>query len=238
MINEKFFVRGVCSLIIIALVLCVYMVCFSSSEIQAVLSADTLKPYYKGNTSQKQVSLMINVYWGEDYIEGMLNVLDEYNTKATFFFGGMWVEKNPLLLKKIFDRGHEIANHGYFHKNGDRLDFDGNRTEIYACQQMIFNTIGVKTTLFAPPSGAFCKATLEAANSLGYKTVMWSKDTIDWRDSSSDLVFRRATVNLANGDLVLMHPTAHTLEALPRILKVYAEKDFKTVTVSVNIEAF
>ena len=53
---------------------------------------------------------------------------------------------------------------------------------------------GVKPTLFAPPSGSFSEITLEAAYDLGYKVIMWSKDTIDWRDKSSDLVgllFRR-----------------------------------------------
>ena len=94
---------------------------------------------------------------------------------------------------------------------------------------------GVKPTLFAPPSGSFSEITLEAAYDLGYKVIMWSKDTIDWRDKSSDLVFRRATQNLSNGDLVLMHPKEHTLKALPDILDYYNSVGFNAVSVSENL---
>ena len=64
---------------------------------------------------------------------------------------------------------------------------------------------------------------------------MWSKDTIDWRDKDADLVFKRATKDIKGGDFILMHPTAHTLEALPRILDYYKELGIKSVTVTENI---
>ena len=64
---------------------------------------------------------------------------------------------------------------------------------------------------------------------------MWSKDTIDWRDSDQKLIFNRATKNLENGDLVLMHPKEHTLLALPKIIDFYIESGFSVVTVSENI---
>ena len=94
---------------------------------------------------------------------------------------------------------------------------------------------GVTPTLFAPPSGSFSDLTLEAAYDLNYKVVMWSKDTIDWRDSQTDIIYNRATKNLENGDLVLMHPKAHTLDALPSIITYYKSVNFSIVTVSENI---
>ena len=89
--------------------------------------------------------------------------------------------------------------------------------------------------LFAPPSGAYSENTVNAAVALGYKVVMWSKDTIDWRDHDEDTIYRRATENAAGGDLVLMHPTEETARALSAVLRCYREAGLEQVPVSVNI---
>ena len=64
---------------------------------------------------------------------------------------------------------------------------------------------------------------------------MWSKDTIDWRDHNTNLIFSRATKNMQNGDLILMHPTENTKDALKDIIKAYQNAGFSVVTVSENI---
>ena len=86
--------------------------------------------------------------------------------------------------------------------------------------------------LFAPPSGAYSKTTLKVAESLKYKTIMWSKDTIDWRDSDVKTIIKRATENTVSGDLILMHPKGHTLTALSQIIETLSKKGLKMVTVS------
>ena len=90
-------------------------------------------------------------------------------------------------------------------------------------------------SLFAPPSGAYSENTVDAAEQLGYKVIMWSKDTIDWRDRDQTLIYSRATKDVSGGDLVLMHPTAETSAALPSVLREYAEQGLEQVPVSVNI---
>lgn len=189
-------------------------------------------PYYQGNPSSQGVSLMINVYWGTEYIQPMLDVLADYEVRCTFFVGGSWVVSNGSLLQKIYDAGHEIGNHGYFHKDHKKLDYDKNRAEIANCGAIVQSTLGTSMTLFAPPSGAFSENTLKAAVELGYKVIMWSKDTIDWRDKDDNLVYTRATRNITSGDMILMHPTAHTLKALPRILDTYKSLSLTATTVS------
>ena len=175
---------------------------------------------------------MINVYWGDEFLPDMLDTLDDYNVKTTFFFGGSWVAKNDTMLKDIHSRGHEIANHGYLHKDQDKLNLEENMREISVTESLIEQTIGVKTKLFAPPSGAFNDYTLEASKTLGYTTIMWTRDTIDWRDKNTDLIYKRATKDVVAGDLILMHPTACTAQALPLILKYYADNDINCATVS------
>ena len=218
---------------VLALVLVVVgTVCFFPSV--AGVSGLEGKAIYKGN-SQDGVSLMINVYWGTEEVYGMLDVLDEYEAKATFFIGGSWADDNVSCLKEIRDRGHEIGSHGYFHLEHDKLTLAENAEEIRRSVEFLSLAAGVTVTLFAPPSGAYGDDTIAAADGMGLKTVMWSKDTIDWRDKDAATCFSRATKNIGGGDLVLMHPMKHTLAALPKILTVYRENGLRAVTVSENL---
>lgn len=175
---------------------------------------------------------MINVYWGTEYLEDMLEILKENDVKTTFFVGGCWVAKNNEMLQKIVDDGHEIGNHGYYHKDHSPISSQQNKDEIYTTQELVSAIAGVTTTLFAPPSGSFNNKVLSVAQNLGYKTIMWTHDTIDWRDKDADLIFTRATANTVGGDLILMHPTEKTLEALPNILATLKAKGLVLTTVS------
>ena len=161
---------------------------------------------------------MINVYWGNEYIDPILDIFRDNNIKTTLFIGGSWAAKNTELLEKIFKDGHEIGNHGYNHKDHKSLSETSNKEEIYACNNLIKQLIGVDVSLFSPPSGSYSSITLSVANSLGLKTIMWTRDTIDWRDQNSALICSRALKNIQGGDLILMHPTAETLKALPDII--------------------
>ena len=187
---------------------------------------------YNGNRGSNKVSLMVNVYWGTEFLPKMLEIFKTYDIKTTFFIGGTWAEKEQDSLKKIFEAGHEIGNHGYFHLDQDKLNFERNKEEIYNCHKLIKVYLGVDMNLFAPPSGAFNNATLEVAKELGYSTIMWSKDTIDWRDKDSSLIYKRATSEVKGGDLVLMHPTEKTVEALPAILEYYKLNGLNATTVT------
>ncbi len=218
--------------ILLTLICGMFFLAFTGSVKSVFSNKSEVQAYYSGNTQKNNVSLMINVYWGTEYIEPMLEVLKNENVKTTFFVGGTWASSNSEVLKKIFDDGHEIANHGYYHKDHKYLSDERNQEEIYITHKLVKELIGVDMTLFAPPSGSYNTQTLLIASNLGYKTIMWTKDTIDWRDKDSNLAFTRATKNAKNGDLILMHPTAHTLEALPKIIKFYKENGFNLTTVS------
>lgn len=178
---------------------------------------------YKGSSPDK-VSLMINVYWGTEYIDDMLKVLAENNVRTTFFVGGSWVADNTDTLKKIVSCGHEIGNHGYYHKDHKTIGEKRNYEEIKITHEIVRLNTGIEMKLFAPPSGSFGDITLEVAEDLGYKTIMWTRDTIDWRDKNSELIYNRAVKDAAGGDLILMHPTAETLKALDKIIKTLKSK--------------
>ncbi len=235
MFKEIFF-RNIVSNVLIVLVLISIVFIGFSNDVVSVFSQNVFEPIYQGNTQKKQISLMINVYWGEELIDEFINVLNKHNSKATFFVGGCYVAKNEHLLTKIINSGNEIGNHGYYHKDCTIISKERIAEEILITHKLVKDLTGYEMTLFAPPSGAVNDITCEIASSNNYKTIMWSKDTIDWRDKDSELIYKRATKNAKNGDLILMHPCCETLNVFERIVRFYIENGFSVVTVSQNIE--
>ncbi|HLS54240.1 MAG TPA: polysaccharide deacetylase family protein, partial [Tissierellaceae bacterium] len=167
--------------------------------------------FYQGTTEEKLVAFACNIDWGGEYLEEMLAILDINEIKITFFPTGRWAEKNEALLKLIYDKQHEIGNHGYNHLDYDKLDEANNYREIKTAHEIIEKIINDQPKYFAPPSGAFNEHTISAAKQLGYKVILWSIDTIDWReDSNKDVIYQRVIEKLHNGGIVLMHPTEET----------------------------
>ncbi len=232
--KEKIVVHGLVNFALISIVVFTMMFCGLFTSENEVVSAN--KTYngviYAGNETSGKVSLMINVYWGTEYLDDMLDTLNKYGAKCTFFVGKTWVKDNPEMLKKIYDAGHEIGNHGSTHKEHANLSYDNNIAEIDGCTQIVKQVLNVDMTLFAPPGGSYSKTTVQAAENLRYKTILWTHDTIDWRDQDASLIYTRATSELNAGDLILMHPTMATAEALENILQFIQEKRLSADVVS------
>jgi len=209
---------------------------FNSQQARSV-AADVTEPYYQGS-AKGAVSLIINVDWGEEYLPAMLELMQERGVKANFFLTGRWTEKNPALAAEIMLAGHEIGNHGYSHKSPNNSSLEENMDEISKTEQAIYNNTLVNTTLYGPPAGERDEQVLRAAALLGYTVVLWSLDTIDWQKPSAEVICQRILPRLHDGAIILAHPTAPTLEALPTLLDGIAEQGYKIIVVSANIGCF
>lgn len=177
---------------------------------------------YEGKSEDK-VALMFNVYENADNVQKIADILLERGYLATFFVGGSWVAKNPNTLLRIAAAGFEIGNHGYLHRDHAALTLKQNVDEISLCERLTDNVLESlpeykNSKLFAPPSGRLGDNMFAACSKLGYKVIMWTRDTVDWRDHDANVIYERAIKNLKAGDLVLMHPTDATVSALPRVL--------------------
>lgn len=221
------------NLVLVAVVAAVSLVGFFGGSAVTV-SKENSNLYYSAENGEG-VSLMFNVYEHTDNVLKILDVLDEYGAKSTFFIGGSWADDNVDCVREIFRRGHEIASHGYFHKDHSRMSVEQNLEEIRPSVKLLKMICNTDITLFAPPSGAFCEATLNACQSLDLRVIMWSRDTVDWRDKNTDLIYSRATKNLKSGEFVLMHPTDCTVLALPKVLTYIRDNGLHAVTVSQNL---
>lgn len=181
----------------------------------------------------------LHVMWfgGTEYVPIMLDILKGEGVKMTFFIGGKWAEDNPELLKRIYQEGHEIGNHGYDHKKHSQLNDSDNTQEILDAENAIKDILGIKTTFFAPPYGDINDRTVELAESLGYKVIMWNIDTIDWKNKDPQVIYDRVLKKDLKGGIVLMHPTEGTVKALPSIIKDIKERNVNIVTISELIKA-
>lgn len=179
-----------------------------------------------GLPNSSKLVFSCNVDWGEEVLPDMLQVLKDHNVKITFFVSGRWAEKNPDLLKQMYQEGHEIQSHGYSHKLCTQNSVEAIKEEILKTEQVILDILGVKTNVFAPPSGDYDETTIELCRSLGYKMALWSSDTIDWRQGSTAAVIKdRVLKKRLNGAIVLMHPKEETVKALPELIeKIRAQK--------------
>ncbi len=218
------------------LILSIGILCFAPMEDGVKTDGEKTELYRSASANSGCISLMFNVYWGTDEVYDILAILKNYEAKATFFVGGCWADDNVECLRAIYADGHEIGNHGYFHKDHEKLSVEQNIKEISDCNRFIDLAIGSQPTLFAPPSGAYGTDTLSACKQLQMKTILWSKDTIDWRDKDVSVIYRRATKNVVAGDFILMHPMKATVDALEDILKYYKSKSLNAVTVSEHLQ--
>lgn len=199
-------------------------------SLQAIKSQDVFKEdiFYRGTKDEKTVAFACNVDWGNEYIEEMLEIFKKNDIKITYFPTGKWAENNQEVLKLIASEGHEIGNHGYNHIDYNKLNFEQNYEEIKKADLIIEDIIGKSPRYFAPPSGAFNDNTIDAAQELNYKVIMWSVDTIDWRqDSLSNVIVSRVMEKVHNSAIVLMHPTAETNKALPIIIERLLNEGYK-----------
>lgn len=188
---------------------------------------------YRGDPRHPRVALECNVDWGGEYLPGMLDVLRQEHARITFFLTGTWAERHPALVRELAAAGEELGNHGWRHVHVASLSEAANRLEMERGARAIVAAGGPVAPLYAPPYGELSSAVLAAAAGLGNRVIMWTADTVDWQPQrSSAEIVRRALNGAQNGALILIHPTARTLTALPSILAGLRAKGLQVTTVS------
>lgn len=190
------------------------------------------QPIYRGFEQKKAASLMINVAWGTEHLPEMLQILDQEQVKATFFLDGSWLQKNPEMAKQLVARGHEIGNHAYSHPLMSQISAERMENEIVKTQQLIQETLQIKSVWFAPPAGDYNQMVVDTAWKHGLHTILWTVDTVDWRKSTTpESMLQKIQTKLVPGSLILMHPTDRTVKALPGIIQEIKKKGLKPVPV-------
>jgi probable sporulation protein (polysaccharide deacetylase family) len=197
------------------------------------ISNQFFKAVYHGNRTKPRVALAVNVAWGEEYLPEMLKICAEQKVKVTFFVVGSWVKVFPELLKAMAGAGHEIANHGLYHGHPLQMNQAELRRLISENETLLTKVMGRKPVrLFAPPYGEIDSRIVAAAGALGYRTIMWSVDTVDWKKPTSEILLKRVWSKIGPGGIILMHPTVASRQALPELIRGLKKRGLQVVTVS------
>lgn len=169
------------------------------------------------------------------YTKRILDVLDRYGVKATFFMIGTNVEYYPEVAREVARRGHEIGNHTYSHSRLTGMDGGRLTEELKKCEAILQDTVGIRPTLFRPPEGVVSDAVRSCADGRDYTVVLWSVDTRDWETKTTDAIAGHVLREVKPGAIILMHDyTAHskTPEALEQVLPRLLAQGYEPVTVS------
>ncbi|MDO5009188.1 MAG: polysaccharide deacetylase family protein [Intestinibacter bartlettii] len=190
-------------------------------------------PIYRVDTKKKEIALTFDISYNERNIDEILDVLDKYNVKATFFVVGNWVDKNQDVVKKIYDRGHEIGNHSYSHPYFNEISEEKMKEELESTSKKIKAITGEGTTLFRPPFGEINENGVKVCESLGYKVINWDVDSMDWKNIKDIYIIDRVAQNTSPGSIILFHGEGSNVEDyLDSIVKHFSKSGYSMIKVS------
>lgn len=156
-----------------------------------------------------------------------LHLLERLDARATFFLVGEQVRRSAALVREIHSAGHEIANHGYRHRNHAFRNPIELMEDLRQGARAIEDVTGQSPQLFRPPQGFVTAATRRAARAEGHAIVLWSLWGRDWRPRATpDSICRDALKGAKAGSILLLHDADYysgrtwhaTFEAVPRIV--------------------
>lgn len=190
-------------------------------------------PIYYVDTTEKVCALSFDAAWGNEQTDGLLDTLDTYDVKTTFFLVEQWVDKYPDSVKEIASRGHDIGNHSSTHPHMAQLSADKQLEEITSCNEAIKALTGSSPTLFRAPYGEYDNNLIRNLTAEDMYCIQWNIDSIDWQDPSADEIVSRIEKNLCPGSIILMHNGAeNTPEALPKVIEAIKAQGYTIVPIS------
>ncbi len=196
--------------------------------------------YRAASGDKKQIALTFDDGPHPTKTPQILDILNKYDIKATFFLIGKNIENYPDIVKREISEGHEIGNHTYSHAQLDKLTKADIEKEIREFETTLSSLCDYTPSIIRPPCGSFGNELKNAVEKINYKIILWSIDTRDWSHTPADTIIDNILSKAKSGDIILMHdyitgdsPTPAVLEAIiPRLI----EEGYEFVTVSELID--
>lgn len=177
-----------------------------------------------------------------EFTPKVLELLKQYNAKATFFCIGKHIEAHPNLVKHILEEGHVIGNHTYSHSNNFGVfSTQKVKAELEQTNTVFENITGLKLRLYRPAFGVTNPNIKRAVKALQLQSIGWSKRSLDTTNRSQDVIYKRVTTGLKSGDVILLHDTSQkTVDTLEQLLLFLQKQNLKSVSVDTlfNIKAY
>ncbi len=222
--------RTALAVIATVLVLIAAVALVSAGAASEAVAAKRLVPVYSVATEENKVALTFDASWGAEKTTAIMDILEKYGFKGTFFLTGIWIDEYPELVKEINERGHLIGNHSDNHKHLSELDAAGIDSEIDVTASKIEALTGYKPTYFRAPFGEYDNKLINALDARGVQCIQWSADSLDWKGISAAEITENVVSKLDKGTIVLCHNNSeHITEALPLILLAIKNKGMSAV---------
>lgn len=207
---------------------------YEKVDIRSVFSpAKKELPIYSVDRDDKKIAISFDAAYGDEFTEEILDTLDKYNVKSTFFLVGFWIDKFPHRVEEIHRRGHEIGNHSSTHPNMPTLSREGMINELMETHEKIVKISNTKPNLFRPPFGDYNDLLIQTARELGYYVIQWDIDSLDWKELGVEPVIDTVVKNTSSGSIILFHNNAKYIkEYLPVVIQRLQEKGFEIVPIS------
>jgi len=223
--------------IIITLLLLAHLVYGSFS----ICSDLYVKSLCKGDSSERKVAITFDDGPHNEFTSEILQLLDTYNAKATFFCKGESIDQNKEILKEIDNRGHAIGNHTYSHSYGKNMFSAKNlKVDIQKNQNLISEVLGRKPKLFRPPFGVTNPPIAKALKNFNFHIIGWSLRSFDTINKPEEVI-NKVIKNVKPGDIILFHDNRfNTIEILKSVLAFLHSNNYGMVRVDelLNIEAY
>lgn len=230
--NKKVAIR-LTAVLLLVVVSIMFTEVIKEDGIRSVFAPTKELPIYCVDTPDKKIAISFDAAWGTDFTYDILDTLDKYNVKTTFFLVDFWVKKHPDVVKEIARRGHEIGNHSTNHPYMSKLDEIQIIKELKTTEDSIKEITGKRTTLFRPPFGDYNDRLIRVCRDNGYYVIQWDVDSLDWKEYGVQPVVDRVTRNVKNGSIVLFHNNAkYVSEFLPIILEKLQAEGYEIVPIS------
>ena len=196
-------------------------------------ATDRPLPIYCVEQTQKVCSISFDAAWGNEDTQTLIDILERYGVKATFFVVGDWVEKYPESVQALHDAGHEVMSHSSHHDHYNSLTAEQITEDLQKSCDEICAVTGERPMLIRCPYGEYDDHVITAIRAYGMEPIQWDVDSLDWKGISASEITKRVTDRVQPGSIVLFHNAAeHTPEALPAILENLLSQGYTVIPVS------
>ena len=226
--------KSICLTLVALIIITVLSVSVYYTGAYAVYYGNTprLVPIYSVEREEKIVSISFDCAWGVEHTDEILKALKVGDVHATWFMVEFWTEKYPEYVKKIDEAGHEIGTHSSTHSYMSKQNSEEIKLELTTSSEAIKNITGKEVNLFRPPYGDYDDELIKTASELGYYSIQWDTDSLDWKDLSATDIAMRVINGVKNGSIILMHNNGlHTAEAVPIIISTLKNKGYSFVPI-------
>ncbi|MDQ6421637.1 polysaccharide deacetylase family protein [Paenibacillus sp. LHD-117] len=168
----------------------------------------------RGSLQKNRIALTFDDGPDRRFTPQVLDVLKKHNVKATFFLMGSRVAGHPDITRRIYQEGHSIGNHTYWHPKLWQESIDRMRWEVTQTDAEIKKVVGYSPKLFRAPYGGLNEQLLIEFGKMKFSVIGWSADSMDWTQIDSATVQKNVLSNLHPGAIVLMHSGGHWTQDL------------------------